>query len=130
MRRRDITADKVRALLDEGLSKTEVAARLDTSLDLIYRRLRESDRFRHATPGLAAEQPKGGIPEWVTSAPCGDDPELFFPRYAADRAPAVAICQECPHRVPCLSWALEQDIQEGIWGGLTERERRKLRRSA
>lgn len=93
MRRRDITANQVRALLDEGLSKAEVADELDTSLDLIYRRLREGEPSRTV-------------------------------------APSLQMCRSCAHRLPCLAWAMAEDIQEGIWGGLTERERRKLKRSA
>lgn len=130
MRRRDITADQVRGLLDEGLSKAEVAVRLDTSLDLIYRRLREGDPYRKVAPSLAAELPKGGVPVWVATAPCGEDPDLFFPKYANQASPAVQMCHSCVHRLPCLAWAMAEDITEGIWGGLTDRERRKLKRSA
>lgn len=130
MRRRDITANQVRALLDEGLSKAEVADELDTSLDLIYRRLREGEPSRTVAPSLAAELPKGGVPVWVSTAPCGEDPDLFFPKYANQASPAVQMCRSCAHRLPCLAWAMADDIQEGIWGGLTERERRKLKRSA
>jgi len=127
--RTDVTVDTIHGLLAEGLDKHAIAEQPGVSLDLVYRRLRDGDP-RHPVPRLAAEQPKGGIPEWVTTAPCGDTPDLFFPRRAADNGPAVEVCRACTHRLPCLEWALQQDIQDGIWGGLTDRERRKLKRSA
>jgi WhiB family redox-sensing transcriptional regulator len=42
------------------------------------------------------------------------------------RDAAVAICRACPCRVDCLEWALEHNEQYGIWGGLTERQRRTI----
>lgn len=61
------------------------------------------------------------------------DPEMWFPfkRGPNDRAyfraveEAKAICQTCPVRAECLAVALEEDHRDGIWGGLTERERIK-----
>jgi len=62
------------------------------------------------------------------------DPELFFP--VGDKGPARTqaeqakrVCTECPVRVECLDWALQNGIDNGIWGGQDEVERRTLRRS-
>jgi WhiB family redox-sensing transcriptional regulator len=73
--------------------------------------------------------------DWRASAACrGTDPELFFPIGTTDPAAllqareALTICAGCPVSGPCLSWALESNQDTGIWGGLTERERRSLRR--
>ena len=69
---------------------------------------------------------------WAAYAACRDaDPELFFGGENAQTSEAVRICSGCPVREECLDWALEMRITYGIWGGLTERERRRaLRRSA
>ena len=75
-------------------------------------------------------------PDWRSSASCRDaDPELFFPEGEprATRAQvktAKLICRGCPVSAICLSWALANGQEAGIWGGLTEDERRRLDRSA
>lgn len=69
---------------------------------------------------------------WAAFGSCrGEDPDLFFP--GPDGAPdqAIRICNGCPVKDECLDWALEARISYGVWGGRTERERRRLlRRSA
>jgi WhiB family transcriptional regulator, redox-sensing transcriptional regulator len=73
-------------------------------------------------------------PDWRTDAACRDaDPELFFPdgdvRSArAQVKTAKLICRGCLVSATCLSWALASGQEAGIWGGLTEDERRRLRR--
>lgn len=69
---------------------------------------------------------------WAAYAACRDaDPELFFSSSEAEVASAVRICGGCPVREECLEWALDTRVRYGIWGGTTERERRRvLRRSA
>ena len=75
-----------------------------------------------------------GCPDWRASAACRDvDPELFFPGddIRAARAQvktAKLICRGCPVSAICLSWALASGQEAGIWGGLTEDERRRLHR--
>jgi WhiB family transcriptional regulator, redox-sensing transcriptional regulator len=66
---------------------------------------------------------------WLDRARCrGTDPERFFVRGAAQAKPAVRLCQACPVREECLDYALTNDIDFGVWGGLTERQRRSLQR--
>lgn len=69
---------------------------------------------------------------WAAYASCRDaDPEMFFPREPGDATAAIRVCNGCPVRDECLDWALEMRISYGVWGGTTERERRRmLRRSA
>ena len=69
---------------------------------------------------------------WAAYGSCrGADPDLFFPGPDGSPEEAVRICRGCPVRDECLAWALDTRIHYGIWGGLTERERRRLlRRSA
>ena len=64
--------------------------------------------------------------EWVTRAKCRDiDPDELFVRGAAQRQAAV-ICRHCPVVLQCRADALDNRVEFGVWGGLTERERRAL----
>ena len=73
-------------------------------------------------------------PDWHDHAACRDaDPDLFFPggdirSTRAQVKTAKLICRGCPVRTICLSWALASGQEHGIWGGLTEDERRRLHR--
>lgn len=68
---------------------------------------------------------------WMLEATCLDaDPEAFFPEKGGSTREAKRICAMCPVREPCLQYALEHEERFGIWGGLSERERRRLRRTA
>ena len=59
----------------------------------------------------------------------GMDPDIFFPDRGESLAPAKAVCAECIVRDECLEFALDQGERFGVWGGTSERERRKLRRA-
>ena len=66
---------------------------------------------------------------WRKRAACrGLDAEIFFPGTddEADAAEAKAICAICPVRQACLEHALASREREGVWGGTTERERRRI----
>lgn len=74
---------------------------------------------------------------WRAKAAClGLDPTIFYPATEDedDATEAKAVCAVCPVREPCLEHALGFREREGIWGGATERERRRIirrrRRSA
>jgi WhiB family transcriptional regulator, redox-sensing transcriptional regulator len=73
--------------------------------------------------------------EWRAKAAClGEDPELFFPHGntgpAAEQVErAKAICDRCEVRVACLEYALDTNQDAGVWGGLSEEERRTVRRA-
>ena len=68
---------------------------------------------------------------WRDQALCAQaDPEVFFPERGGSPRAARRVCARCPVRRQCLQWALENDERYGIWGGLTEDQRQKLRRSA
>ncbi|MFI0942926.1 WhiB family transcriptional regulator [Streptomyces sp. NPDC021020] len=76
------------------------------------------------------------IPDWQLRAACRDeDPELFFP--VGNSGPALlkveearAVCRRCPVMDACRQWALDSGQDAGVWGGLSEDERRTLRRRA
>lgn len=66
---------------------------------------------------------------WVLEAKCLDaDPEAFFPEKGGSTREAKRICTACPVRNECLEHALTNDERFGIWGGLSERERRRMKR--
>jgi len=69
--------------------------------------------------------------EWQERALCAQtDPEAFFPEKGGSTREAKRICTGCEVRAECLEYALAQDERFGIWGGLSERERRRLKRLA
>jgi WhiB family redox-sensing transcriptional regulator len=66
---------------------------------------------------------------WQSQANCmGVDPDLFFPERGASTREAKEVCRGCVVREDCLEYALSNSEKFGIWGGLSERERRKIRR--
>jgi WhiB family redox-sensing transcriptional regulator len=73
--------------------------------------------------------------DWVHRARCKDeDPELFFPVGTTGPAAqqierARTICMQCEVRTECLEWAMATGQDAGVWGGLSEEERRALRRA-
>jgi len=68
-------------------------------------------------------------PDWQERALCAQtDPEAFFPEKGGSTREAKRICSGCDVRAECLEYALAHDERFGIWGGLSERERRRLRR--
>ncbi|MCT2583434.1 WhiB family transcriptional regulator [Actinophytocola sp. S1-96] len=72
--------------------------------------------------------------DWRQDAACrDDDPELFFPISevgpgARQTAQAKAVCARCPVRTQCLEYALDNGLSHGIFGGMTESDRRTLAR--
>jgi WhiB family redox-sensing transcriptional regulator len=66
---------------------------------------------------------------WQERALCAQtDPEAFFPEKGGSTREAKRVCLSCDVRGECLEYALAHDERFGIWGGLSERERRRLKR--
>ena len=64
---------------------------------------------------------------WMALAKCRDlDPALFFPSDGGGVRVAQQICALCPMKIPCLRYAIGNRIDEGVWGGTSERERRRI----
>ena len=79
----------------------------------------------HALDGLGDE----GVLSWQDRALCAQtDPEAFFPEKGGSTREAKRVCMSCEVQAECLEYALANDERFGIWGGLSERERRKLKR--
>lgn len=67
---------------------------------------------------------------WMVQGRCRDlPPEVFFPSDGVGVEVARHYCAECPVKGPCLEYALENHIEHGVWGGASERERRRIARS-
>lgn len=69
--------------------------------------------------------------DWQAHARCTDvsvDPEIFFPERGGSSKAARAVCKDCKVQSQCLDYALNNKEQFGIWGGTSERERRRLRK--
>lgn len=80
--------------------------------------------------GFLSEQEEGEL-GWQTEALCAQtDPEAFFPEKGGSTRDAKKVCSSCTVRQECLDYALDHDERFGIWGGLSERERRRLRKRA
>lgn len=64
---------------------------------------------------------------WMQQGRCKDyAPEVFFPSDGVGVIRAQRICEECPSRKPCLAYALAERIDHGVWGGASERQRRRM----
>ena len=64
---------------------------------------------------------------WRLKGACrGLDPVIFYPASEEDAQEAKHVCANCPVREPCLEWALANREHDGVWGGATERERRRM----
>jgi WhiB family redox-sensing transcriptional regulator len=67
--------------------------------------------------------------EWMGEGSCRDmDPAVFFPSDGIGVQAAQRVCDDCPVRVPCLEYALANRVDHGVWGGTSERERRRILR--
>ena len=76
-------------------------------------------------------EPDDGVLSWQERALCAQtDPEAFFPEKGGSTREAKKVCLSCDVRSECLEYALSKDERFGIWGGLSERERRKLKKRA
>ena len=89
------------------------------------------DPVQLGVPGVRRGIDDDNLLAWQADALCAQvDPEAFFPEKGGSTRDAKKICASCEVRAECLEWALENDERFGIWGGLSERERRKLRRGS
>jgi WhiB family redox-sensing transcriptional regulator len=90
------------------------------------------DPIERGVPGVHRETTDEENPlSWQSDALCAQtDPEAFFPEKGGSTRDAKRICASCDVRDQCLEYALQNDERFGIWGGLSERERRRLKHRA
>jgi WhiB family redox-sensing transcriptional regulator len=92
-------------------------------------RVEDDARAELSLLDLAGQDSDDAELTWQERALCAQtDPEAFFPEKGGSTREAKKVCVSCEVRAECLEYALENDERFGIWGGLSERERRKLKR--
>lgn len=65
--------------------------------------------------------------DWMAHGNCADKPpSLFFPSDGVGVEVAKRVCATCPMKADCLEYALDNRIDHGVWGGTSERERRRI----
>jgi WhiB family redox-sensing transcriptional regulator len=75
----------------------------------------------------AAGSPASEVTAWMADGSCRNySPGVFFPSDGVGVDRARKICKTCPVTEPCLEYALEHRIDHGVWGGASERERRRI----
>lgn len=80
---------------------------------------------------ISREEAEENELSWQDRALCAQtDPEAFFPEKGGSTREAKRVCTGCEVRSECLDYALAHDERFGIWGGMSERERRKLKKRA
>ncbi|MEV6314534.1 WhiB family transcriptional regulator [Streptomyces sp. NPDC051776] len=67
-------------------------------------------------------------PDWERALCAQTGPEFFFPEAGGSTREAKQVCTACEERIQCLEYALSNDERFGVWGGLSEKERQRLRR--
>jgi len=93
-----------------------------TDLSATFERRRKNIEWGPAPPPVFVDV------SWHDRAACrGVNTDLFFPAKGQPASPAKAVCEGCEVRVECLDFAMVTGQYHGIWGGLSERQRRKLR---
>jgi WhiB family transcriptional regulator, redox-sensing transcriptional regulator len=134
----------VNAHRDESERGRIVMAEVSWLSDYMGASERSADRFGlgsdHGVAGPLGGQGIAGLlgigleadaQSWQERALCAEtDPEAFFPEKGGSTREAKKICTGCEVKAECLEYALANDERFGIWGGLSERERRRLRRRA
>jgi WhiB family redox-sensing transcriptional regulator len=89
----------------------------------------DGDATRIGALLLLAARSREPDPHWKDRALCAEtDPEAFFPEKGGSTREAKRVCSSCEVRAECLDFALGNDERFGIWGGLSERERRRLKK--
>jgi WhiB family redox-sensing transcriptional regulator len=119
----DFLREHAPAETDSGSSAGSWAPELDED-----EQVRES--IKAVWLGVGGEVDEGEL-GWQARALCAQtDPEAFFPEKGGSTRDAKRVCGACVVRSECLEYALSNDERFGIWGGLSERERRRLRKRA
>jgi WhiB family redox-sensing transcriptional regulator len=87
-------------------------------------------RSQSAWPAMPNTVGSSNPLSWQQSALCAQtDPKIFFPEHGGSAVTAKKICHACIVENDCLHFALDNREESGVWGGLSNRERRKLKRT-
>jgi WhiB family redox-sensing transcriptional regulator len=135
-RREDVPdGEQLHAMHEAGVTLTQLAEDYGCSVSLIQFRIDGFlGRGRYSPKVDAYDGPRAPrwpfeIPEWMDRALCAQtDPEAFYPDpdKGGSTREAKSVCARCTVSAECLDHALNHDERHGIWGGLSDRERRRL----
>lgn len=124
------TPHPVQALADDyGVTKAAIYYHLKTTMRHLVDPRVEVKAGDHAPigPQLPRSPFEFDPQPWMVDSLCAQtDPEAFYPEKGGSTREAKAVCLRCEVREPCLEYALEREERFGIWGGLSERERRRI----
>ena len=112
-------------------STDDMAMAFSETREVSMGRRKVRTRVEEAYMSELLEMDDDGALGWQERALCAQtDPEAFFPEKGGSTREAKKVCLSCDVRGECLEYALSNDERFGIWGGLSERERRKLKKRA
>jgi len=81
-------------------------------------------------PGWDGDTAEGVASNWMAHGACaGTTPDVFFPHDGMGVEVAKQVCAGCAVTEPCLEYALDHRIEHGVWGGCSERQRRRILRA-
>jgi WhiB family redox-sensing transcriptional regulator len=134
-----VETELLKGMLKDGTPGKEIAEAFGISKSAVtYHAVRMGvDRASLAAvppPAAPTERPAPARPfthePWMDEGVCAQtDPEIFFPEKGGDPSRAKAVCASCAVAAACLEYALTHNEHFGIWGGLSDRERRTLRKT-
>jgi WhiB family redox-sensing transcriptional regulator len=107
--------------------------KIERAREILHKRVHKTVTDDRRDPDRASTRSRRPM-DWRHRAICRDeDPELFFPVGTSGPAllqiaEAKTVCRRCPVVTECLTWALESGQDAGVWGGMSEDERRALKR--
>lgn len=88
---------------------------------------RSADGSAQGSPIAARPSDEDSVTSWMGAGNCRNyPPAVFFPSDGVGVDRARKICADCPVATTCLEYALDQRIEHGVWGGCSERERRRI----
>lgn len=129
-------AAELASMLRSGETLDQIAARFERSPEVISRKVSWAGFHPRTGVQRVRRHDDDGVsflshwhfPPWVDQALCAQvGGDIFFPEKGESTREAKAVCRACPVREPCLQWALDNNERFGVYGGLSERERRKLK---
>lgn len=123
---------ELKHLLADGVPRDEIAQAFGVSVSTVQYHATRAGYTRADTPPPPKPTPLGllfNTQPWADDALCAQtDPELFYPNKGEPTREAKAICGKCLVAAECLDYAVDNDERFGVWGGLSERERRHIKR--
>lgn len=117
------------AMLASGMSSADIAREYGCSKTTVNVRINDSGLRQKRTQAPRFKAPPYRPPMWMDDAACksAPNPDDFFPENGPAPDDKLDLCRACPVRLQCLNYALENGIDDGLWGGMYGRARQRLR---